>query len=484
MVMCTSPLYIKNNSVYKSYLHSFKGYDVPCGRCDECRNTYRNEWQTRISFELSNLYSRGGCAVFLTFTYDDAHLPLYTDGDFSVHCFNHKDVKTFLNRLKVSCYRTFGANSYKYFFTSEYGKNTCRPHYHALFFLQPFVDYVKFTELARSVWSYGFMFPKFDVHQNKYVDNYGCTSSPLIRSLVGGAKYVSKYVTKDLSFYDLPSVTSYISDKDNKDKMRPYLPKHWQSNLLGLSILDSVNLFDSVSVERVLNDGVVNPLSFDVVPCPRFIINKLLYKNVKSSRISPTTGKYLYDRFLSDFGRQYMHSVFKSRVFKFANKISQVFQIGFADPARYNIGGVDILRLCNIGLNTQFLPNDCLPLAVYHIFWKMASTPMLKSFLSRYSGDVSCLFDLEKVFPFWLKAKDNDYIKNHSTDYLLRFDNVFKCDDSLYNSLFADFALFHDIFKDISISLSVERNSYYKNRQEEIDTFKKKYFSRFDPTLC
>lgn len=482
--MCTAPLYIKNNSVYKSYLHSFKGYEVPCGRCDECRNTYISDWRTRISFELSNLYSRGGCAVFLTFTYDNEHLPLYTDGNFSIHCFNHKDVKAFLNRLKVSCYRAFGANSYKYFFTSEYGKTTCRPHYHGLFFLQPYVDYVMFTELARSVWSYGFMFPKYDIHQNKYVDNYGSISTPLIRSLVGGAKYVSKYVTKDLSFYDLPSVSSYISDKDNKDKMRPYLPKHWQSNLLGLSILDSVNQFDSVSVERVLNDGIVNPLTFDVVSCPRFIINKLLYKNVKSNRISPTTGKYLYDRYLSDFGRKYMHSIFKSRAFKFANKISEVLQIGFSDPMRFNLCGIDVNRLRSIGLTSQFLPQDCLPLSVYHLFWKMASTPLLKSFLSRYSGDVCALYDIDKVFPFWLKAKDTEYLKKHSSDYLLRFDNVYRCDDSLYNRLFSDFAMFHDVFKDISISLSLERTRYFNQKQDEVDTFKKKYFSRFDPTLC
>ena len=151
---------------------------------------------------------------------------------------------------------------------------------------------------------------------------------------------------------------------------------------------------------------------------------------------------------------------------------------------RFNLCGIDVNRFRSIGLTTQFLPQDCLPLSVYHLFWKMASTPLLKSFLSRYSGDVSALYDIDKVFPFWLKAKDTEYQKKHSTDYLLCFDNVYRCDDSLYNQLFSDFATFHDIFKDISISLSLERTKYFNQKQDEVATFKKKYFSRFDPTLC
>ena len=34
-----------------------------------------------------------------------------------------------------------------------------------------------------------------------YVDNFGKVSQVTIRSLAGGAKYVSKYITKDMSFF-------------------------------------------------------------------------------------------------------------------------------------------------------------------------------------------------------------------------------------------------------------------------------------------
>ena len=72
--MCTNPIRIKNPSVYFNHmLHSAPAfYDVPCGTCLECRQVKRAEWQTRISLEISDLYARGGKAIFLTFTYNDS----------------------------------------------------------------------------------------------------------------------------------------------------------------------------------------------------------------------------------------------------------------------------------------------------------------------------------------------------------------------------------------------------------------------------
>ena len=75
--MCYQPLYITNKSSYINVEHSVYGYDVPCGHCLDCIQMNRDEWQLRVSFELKDLYANGGCAVFLTFTYDNAHLPHY-----------------------------------------------------------------------------------------------------------------------------------------------------------------------------------------------------------------------------------------------------------------------------------------------------------------------------------------------------------------------------------------------------------------------
>ena len=92
--MCLCPIYIKDNSVFHSSHYSSAGYEVPCGNCAECRALKQQEWETRISFEISYLYNRGGQAVFLTFTYSDATLPHYKDNAFGIDtvAFRHKDV--------------------------------------------------------------------------------------------------------------------------------------------------------------------------------------------------------------------------------------------------------------------------------------------------------------------------------------------------------------------------------------------------------
>ena len=483
--MCTSPLHIGNNSVYKSLFYSFKGYDVPCGSCEECRNSKKADWQTRISFEISSLYRRGGCAVFLTFTYSDKCLPHYKDGDFCVSCFNHKDVLRFLNRLKVNAYRHFGKGSYKYFVTSEYGKNTKRPHYHGLFFLQPNVNFHEFTEICRDAWTYGYMFPKFNKYKNAYVDNNNAVVTPCIRSLVGGAKYVSKYVTKDLSFYELPCVAAYIADDENKERMRPYLPKHWQSNLLGLSVLDDVSLMDDKDVDYLLNVGVTNPLTFKVVPCPQFIVNKLMYRNVKSSRISPITGKVLYDRFLTDFGKRFMYSIFRSRIAKYSSKMSKIFQLAISDPCRFNLQCYDFSNLSKVGVLDYTDSSQFVSLAVYHLFWKMSSVFQLRRFLKDCDGAAIDLFDVDKVFPYWLKAKDALYLKNHSFTYGLDFK---RANDTVSNSLFyklmSVFASLDEVFAFVSTKISFDRNEKMRKDYEELQDFKDKFCRRFDKRLC
>lgn len=73
--MCTSPLLVNNPSVYRHPLYTTQKVSVSCGKCLECRSAYMSDWQTRLSFELDALYKRGGVAIFLTFTFDDEHLP-------------------------------------------------------------------------------------------------------------------------------------------------------------------------------------------------------------------------------------------------------------------------------------------------------------------------------------------------------------------------------------------------------------------------
>lgn len=89
---------------------------------------------------------------FITFTYDDEHLPLTDDG---VPTLYKDDVQKFVRRLK----KALGYGRLRYFFVGEYGDLLKRPHYHALFFFQRASDYkLKTFELIIREWNKGGVF--------------------------------------------------------------------------------------------------------------------------------------------------------------------------------------------------------------------------------------------------------------------------------------------------------------------------------------
>lgn len=274
--MCTSPL----------LLHRFNlgmSFDVPCNNCLECRSASQNSWLFRIDKDLDSLYKRGGKGIFLTFTYNDGCLP-HSDFGFSdskpIPCFSSDDVTKFLNKIKVFANRNFGKNSYKYFWCSEYGKWTRRPHYHVLFFLEPQVDWYLFTETCRKYWHLGFMFPR-NIN-GVYYDNNLKITSPLLRSSKRAGSYVSKYITKDVDFYGLPLIKRYLSVRDtllpsDKSFYNKSLPRHYQSKGIGSSFLSMVDSPDQLyhAIER----GVLAPNCKTLVQLPRYYVEKLCFSH-------------------------------------------------------------------------------------------------------------------------------------------------------------------------------------------------------------
>lgn len=421
--MCLSPLKIANKSTYYrpdvSALPSF--YEVPCGKCDECRNFYMSEWRTRISYEIDSLYKRGGKAIFLTFTYNDSCLPHLTSNGITIPCFSGNDVKRFLNKIKVYANRTYGKYSYKYFFTSEYGKNTKRPHYHALFFLEQRVDEVAFAEKCRQYWNYGFMFP-----QRKggvYVGNDGSPAPILIRSLAGGAKYVSKYVTKDLSYFDdavvsaalapyfvkcedyytvndstIVEYSTYYKRVNPKDIFKDCMPKHFQSKGFGSCILSRITDSD---YPALLEKGIFNPLTLQYDPLPSYVINKLMYKNVVSSRLN-SEGKPLYDRFLTDFGKQYLYKVFDTK----RKRILDNYRSFVSSYIQYS----DILK--NVGLtlfDVDSVINDVKSLedfATWYVAYRFAPDCVIDTNVRLSSGIIDDAFSYSRGLRYFTLSRD------------------------------------------------------------------------------
>lgn len=113
---------------------------VPCGKCAWCLSAFRNEWFFRLKIESRyHLYS-----TFMTYTYDDDHLPVnvHEETGVVVPSVRKIDIQKFHHDLQMDKYK------FRYLVTSEYGPKTLRPHYHGVYFHD---DPIPFAEL----WPYG-----------------------------------------------------------------------------------------------------------------------------------------------------------------------------------------------------------------------------------------------------------------------------------------------------------------------------------------
>lgn len=127
-----------------------------CGKCVECLNAYANEVSLRMWHEshyFSNCY-------FVTFTYDDEHLRYSSDGFPTLY---KRDVQLFIKSLRNKGF------VFRYRLVGEYGGQTLRPHYHAIFFTN---DIIAFDD-----WRFGFV----DVQEGRDIAMF---------------KYVAKYMSK------------------------------------------------------------------------------------------------------------------------------------------------------------------------------------------------------------------------------------------------------------------------------------------------
>ena len=425
--MCFCPLTIRANKAYDISLYTNDTYSVPCGKCAECRSEHRSEWATRMQFEVHDLTRRGGHALMLLLSYNDENLPLFPFyGLEDMPCFNKQHVLNFLNKLKVYAHRLYGKGSFKYMICSEYGENTRRPHYHVIFMLEPCVDWQSFCLKVHEYWKHGFVFPKFDKNRNLFVDNNNNPVSPLVRNAVAGGRYCTKYITKDLYFLGQPRLAEFLKGEyyqslkreRNYDEKRKYdycLPFHLQSKGLGKCMINYLDLSSESTIEVTFNKGCLdfsNPGKY--LSLPHYIIHKLMYKNVSTRhfeepRISSVTGKYLYDRELTDFGKKYLKHIFKSRIYRQSDKIKNFYD-NFTSFSMY-------LPICGIRVSeTRKLLADakkCIPdlftkLGAYHCILRDISIFPLAYYDTL---DNSHIFNIDFLSSYYVRTKDTAYLR-------------------------------------------------------------------------
>ena len=182
--------------------------------------TERNDLYLRSRQEIIDHNSSGGCTIFLTFTYDEDHVPYYrysldkngyvvfsrvrrqrnTDLVDCLMTFDKSHLTNYFKRLRFFFSSKFGLDEcFRYISVPEYGtKRTERPHYHALFFLsadlcQSLLRTVPdnrntvlvetLTNFFQSFWPYGLVSGSLD---------YG-----LFVDSDFASKYVTKYILKN-----------------------------------------------------------------------------------------------------------------------------------------------------------------------------------------------------------------------------------------------------------------------------------------------
>lgn len=322
--MCLSPKTIINRSLHFSIEKPLM-LSVPCGKCEECRRTQQNGWFVRSYFQWQECPQS---TYFYTLTYNNANLPRIG----SYPCFSKRSIQLFLKRLRARL-QAYGI-SLKYIITSEYGEQYGRPHYHALFFLSSGLNPFTFYTLVEDSWQYGFV---------KYGDDAGLVTS------YRGIKYVTKYITKDLSFMnaDAQNISKYIFARyyslfsyliarslipakydirftesscyaiylqdgkrcENIDVECPALSKllrkirnvqssafpfHLQSTKLGLSFLDKVTPYEELSsIIKLPVSKDATPVSFSF---PRYYRRALWYDVVENERDGKKTNYVLNER--------------------------------------------------------------------------------------------------------------------------------------------------------------------------------------------
>lgn len=479
--MCQYPVHITPKPLHYRAALSSCGIDVPCGKCECCRDSRKVSWEDRLCLEVSDWYKNGGIGLMLTFTYNDTFIPRYSDGINTVVCFSPSDIKQFLNRLKTRCSREFGTGFYKYFICSEFGKTTQRPHYHAIFLIKDPAVYVQFVEICRECWSLtfytdrhghkklvhrlGFMFPKRK--NGMYLDDKGRNRDPRFRSQLAGAKYVCKYICKDLAYMDNDEVKFFLNDPLFKE----FQPKSYKSNNLGFGpIYRILERGNKDEIQRMLREGLWSPLQQKYVPLWQSAINKLMYDNVDNGRINVLTGKTKYDRELSIFGREYLWYAFKMRNERTMQKMYERMLTYMSSKTLRDKFPFEFPKL--------FVRSDFANFAFYHIFLRTFSRAQLASEYQKIKFAGLDFFDVETWRDMYIVRHDNKALAH--LDYPLLLDAVFP-----YDALFQQFKEFDTFYSELCCYLESENLRKYKTLGETLE--KAKHATGvygFDEKLC
>lgn len=272
---------------------------VPCGKCLACLAQMQSQWSFRIEQEA--LYGGHASTLFVTFTYDNVHLP----SDYGVH---KEEMQKYLHDLRQNIQRRYsdGTTSeivpkVRYYICAEYGSRRGRPHYHAMLFFSTPIDW----SIIQKSWNKGIV----DIR-------------PFLPARAG---YVAKYSVKQLEL-------------DYEGRPRPF---HMQSQGLGKCFIEGKTFKDFQYSMYFANQ------SGHKVKLPRYYLDKLgtIRNQKKFALCVPDTFKTLnFTRHTLDYER----TIAKSYIQYNANLRKNLFLENVSEVAYYR---KQIERSKNLELN-------------------------------------------------------------------------------------------------------------------------------------
>lgn len=193
-----------------------------CGKCHICHSQRAMSWAVRCTTEYEQ--NPNGC-YFITLTYNDENLSEAPD---------KKEIARFHKSLrKLYERRTNGQNKFKFFLVSEYGYETERLHYHAVYFGLPYTNddtYISISNDIAKVWKKGFVDVRpFDVSKVLYCLKYLHKDKEL-----GNIQVFSKNlgkISKDMIKY-MNTTTNFENIKMRINQRNVSMPRYFRKKYM------------------------------------------------------------------------------------------------------------------------------------------------------------------------------------------------------------------------------------------------------------
>ncbi|QCS36014.1 replication initiator protein [Capybara microvirus Cap1_SP_90] len=336
--MCYNPRVIRNPTKDLVPTDALQ-ITVSCGECEECRNHRRNEMVFRTYEQMLEDQKKGYIQCFFTLTYNDDCLPHFKCSSYNIPCFSPDDISAFRGHLQDYLLDRYGIKSSTYLICAEYGSNTQRPHYHC-YFACPSKGVItpRFTKktgitsesnlpvltgsilhsIVKECWTYGFLFPRFPQGGR---DSTGYNHKPFVLTgdVTGAAKYIAKYVCKDLALLERPDVQQFIAEFKNKLNGKHDIYKKFQkvSSLMRCSQGFGKCICDKVkSVDDIKNGVTTNLYPTHKIAVPQYIVRKLTrvahYIKEDASGFKYLKPKVRYE--LTEFGKEVYKESIKHQI--------------------------------------------------------------------------------------------------------------------------------------------------------------------------